>query len=161
MAHEHWLGVEKLPRFEDPMTALLWGSRIYLAHAISGEPTPPVLNLLFKNVLSIDTRPALFDSLDFLIFHSTMPFILHPLNCLEVSVHERALADGIRAIQSGSLQEYCRAMERVLTASDALVVGPKIQTLANALARIEAQGFVQSANIIAPTQFRQAAEAST
>ena len=142
------------------MTALLWGARIYLAHAVSGEPTPPVLNLLFKNVLSVDARPALFDSLDFLIYHSTSPFVLHQLHCLEVSAHERALADAIRAIQMGSLQDYCGAMERVLTPNDALVVGPKIQTLANALASIEAQGFVQSANIIAPTQFRQTAEAT-
>lgn len=153
MKAQQWLGVEKLPRFEDPMTALLWGTRIYLAHATSGEPAPPVLNLLFRTVLSADMESALVETLDFLMFHSTAPLMLHQLSCTCVSAHELAMADGIRAIQFGSLRKYCEAMERVLTPSDALVIGTHMQALADALSKIDAQGFVQSANMIAPSGF--------
>ncbi|MEL6868867.1 MAG: hypothetical protein AAFO81_03615 [Pseudomonadota bacterium] len=153
MHAQQWLSVEKIPRFRDPLTALLWGSRIYLAHATSGEPAPPALNVLFSHVLSADTQPAMIEALDFLMFHSTVPLAVHALDCECVSVHERALADAIRAIQAGSLSSYCAAMQTVLTPDDALSIGPVLQILAHEISGVERRGFVQSANVIAPRAF--------
>lgn len=153
MNTETWLGVERLPRFSDPMTALLWGSRIYLVHATSGEPVPPLFNLLFSHVLSADTQPAITEVLDFLMYHSTVPVAVHALDCTCVSIHEQALADGIRAISAGSLSGYCEAMSTVLIREDAMTIGPSIQSIAAALNRVQATGFVQSANVIAPRAF--------
>ncbi|MEO0576326.1 MAG: hypothetical protein AAF004_12745 [Pseudomonadota bacterium] len=160
MNAQQWLSVEKLPRFSDPLTALLWGSRIYLVHATSGEPTPPALNLLFSHVLSSDVQPAMIDALDFLMFHSTVPLDVHALDCECVSIHEMALADAIRAIQIGSIDGYCEAMKPVLTGDDALAIGPCIQALANAITTVERRGFVQSANVIAPRAFAPAVQRS-
>lgn len=157
MNAQQWLSVEQIPRFKDPLTALLWGSRIYLAHATSGEPIPPALNLLFSHVLSADAQPAMVDVLDFLMFHSTVPLSVHALECECVSAHERALADAIRAVQMGSINAYCEALKPVLTGDDALAIGPSIQVLANALNVVERRGFVQSANIVAPRAFAHTA----
>lgn len=157
MNPQQWLAVEKLPRFADPLTALLWGSRIYLAHASCGEPTPPALNLLFSHVLSADAQPAMVDVLDFMMFHSTVPLAVHALDCECVSIHEMALADAIRAIQAGSIDAYCVAFKPVLTADDALAIGPCVQSLAQAISTVERQGFVQTANVIAPRAFAPAA----
>ena len=117
---DQWLGVEQLPRFKDPLTALLWGSRIYLVHASSGEPDPPALHLLFSKVLCSATEASLQQVLDFMMFHSTIPLAVHALDCECVSAHEQALADAIRAVQAGSLEGYQNAMAGVLrAASDA------------------------------------------
>ncbi|MEM7610702.1 MAG: hypothetical protein AAF270_03420 [Pseudomonadota bacterium] len=142
---DQWLGVEQLPRFKDPLTALLWGSRIYLVHASSGEPAPPALHLLFSKVLCSDTEAALQQVLDFMMFHSTIPLAVHALDCECVSAHEQALADAIRAVQAGSLVGYQNAMAGVLLDDDAMTIGPQIQCIANALRHIEHAGFVQSA----------------
>ncbi|MFK8053065.1 MAG: hypothetical protein AB8F65_08820 [Woeseiaceae bacterium] len=155
MHTENWLNVETLPRFRDPMTALLYGSRIYLVHATSGEPVPPMFNLLFSQVLSADTQAAMIEALDFLVFHSTESLNIHSLDCTCVSVHERALADAIRAIQAGSLIGYQTAMEQVLLPEDAMSIGPIVQVIASELMQVERSGFVQSVNVTAPKSFAQ------
>ena len=153
MDRTYGLRGQHLPRFRDPMTALMWGARIYVAHAASGEPAPPVLRLLFQQVLPADVQPALIEVLDFLIYHSTVPLVGRRGTSDGVAPHERALADAIRAIQAGSLVTYCVAMEQVLVAEDAISIGPAIQLIASALQRLEHRGFVQSANVVSPAAF--------
>ncbi|MEL7298704.1 MAG: hypothetical protein AAGJ86_13665 [Pseudomonadota bacterium] len=135
------------------MTALLWAARKYLSHAISGEPAPPVLRLLFRQVLPADVEPELVRTLDFLIYHSTVPLVVKERRSAGFAAHEQALAEAIRAVQAGSLETYCTAMEQVLVAEDAIMIGPSIQSIAFAMQRLEHDGFVQSASISMPFRF--------
>lgn len=135
----------ELPRFQDTLTAVLWGARVYLRAIVNGKRPPHAFDALFWQVLSVDTQAALTALLDYLIYHSTVPLQIHDLECTVVSAHEQAIADGIRAIWRCSLTDYQAAMAPVLIDADALAIGPEMQAIADALLRIERSGFVQSA----------------
>lgn len=93
-----------------------------------------------KDSLSADERDV-FDATtrvwDLLLRNTSERFILHSPDCPCISIHERAVLNGLRCLRSAGNAGYAAAMSVVLPPAAVRLIRPEMQDLADALMRLE------------------------
>ena len=125
-----------LPRqFQDPITAVLWAGRLYLAHRVRPEPRLPslVAAMFARDFHAPGGCEAVAGVFDALLQCSATPLPVCPPECTDVAPHEFAVANALRALAAGDDLGYFAAFAPFMSEWRAVRIWPQMLSLVQAM----------------------------
>lgn len=127
------------PPCEQPISMLIWASRIYIHHVVNQASVPEarLLNQLARS--RMDTAyPSLAKLIDHVLVGSRVTIQLHQPQCPCMSQHEQAVIMALRSAQTGNVVASSACLHSVLQSSTVRCCEPLVRRIAMSLTFAEA-----------------------